>query len=51
MRQNSWKREKSSAPFFARKPKIALEAVRLKKNMEVSLETLGKVVLALIDRI
>ena len=36
---------------LARKPGLALEAVRLKKNMDSSLKTLGKVVLALLDRI
>ena len=37
--------------LFARKPGLVFEAARLKKNMDSSLETLGKVVLALLDRI
>ena len=37
--------------LFARKPGLAFEAARLKRNLDSSLGTLGKVVLALLDRI
>ena len=37
--------------LFARKPGLVFEAARLKRNMDNSLKTLEKVVLALLDRI
>lgn len=36
---------------FARNPSVLFEAVRLKRNLDRSLKTLGKVVTALLDRI